>query len=600
VVVSEIDWENLSLEELQELYQIQKEYVERLEEEGPADDDELHEWIKQNLDIDIPRVAVCEDHTSPFQFIADLYFERQTAALLMASRGSGKTFMVAILHWINSRFKPGIESVTFGAIEFQSFAAYNHLKNWVYDKDGNKRPEIVESQMRETLWKNGSKVRVLGSTASAVNGPHPQVAHADEIELMQEDTFRESRNMTMGIKLRDGRFVKPQDVMTSTRKGPNGRMQLLIDEIETARAKGARVPRKLYAYCIFETAAQNTQCRVARPDLPEEEKCDCHKIPKGEWDDGSERTLEGVCGGKFYKSRGWQPFDNVIKHFTENDRTTFEVQQLCAKPEMKFHYIPNWRDDKYCIRDFPVHPENGPIFMVVDWGGTDPHAVAWYQWLKNPVECYQWFQPEDTPTIKTTIKPHTLVCFDEIYVAEIGNEKLGDLVIRREEKWKRQVPGFRIKERFCDPANKGARLDWKAMGLPTIMKATRDFDEQVKNIRDIFDDDLFRVDGKRCKNWVREVKGWRADERTGQEIHDSQHLMAGFRYLTINLKKDRAKYIGSGQSAPMAKKIHRKASPGMTTVMKRPEVSPYALPIYRKHGDGDWRERIQSSPERDY
>jgi hypothetical protein len=184
-------------EELEQLLEAQQQLEEQLSEFGPQNDEELHEWLKFELGIDIPKVKVCEAHDAPFTFLADLYFERVEAALGVANRGGAKTFLVAVLHWLNSRFKPGCESCTFGAIEAQSFRAYAHLRNWIYDEDGNLKPTIVSSLMRDTTFKNGSKIEVLGSTPDAVNGPHPQKAHADEIELMRDDTFRESRNMTV-------------------------------------------------------------------------------------------------------------------------------------------------------------------------------------------------------------------------------------------------------------------------------------------------------------------------------------------------------------------------------------------------------------------
>src|SRR5262245_32731768 len=58
---------------------------------GPADDDELHQWIAEVIGIDIPRAAVCVDHEAPFQFISDLYFERANSVILMANRGGSKT-----------------------------------------------------------------------------------------------------------------------------------------------------------------------------------------------------------------------------------------------------------------------------------------------------------------------------------------------------------------------------------------------------------------------------------------------------------------------------------------------------------------------------
>ena len=547
-------------DELKEMLSAQQELEQRLNEKGPQNDDELHEWMKYELGIDVPRVAVCEGHSAPFDFLADLYFERSDASLAVANRGGAKTFMVAVLHWLNARFKPGIESCTFGAIEAQSFRAYAHLKNWVFDEKGNRRPEIISSLMRETVFTNGSKIEVLGSTPEAVNGPHPQIAHADEIELMRDDTWNESRNMTISKKIKDGRLMNPQDIATSTRKGPSGRVQLLIDEIEKAIAEGFKPPRQLYIWCIKETASQQKNCQIACPELSEEDRCGCDKIRKGEWEDGSPRLLRDVCNGDFHKSRGWQPYSDIVKQFTENDRTTFEVQQLCSKPEMRHHYVPTWRDDRHLIRNFEPDPANGPIFLSVDWGGTNPHAVNWYQLLAYELEVEAWNQPADK-IITRRLKEGTLVCFGEIYISEIGNEQLGKLVQEREKRWAEKFSGgFRVYERFADPQGKAARMDWKAMGLPTRWHTTREFDEHIKSIRSMFDDDLFVADGEACPMFVREIKAWRADPKSGNQIDKFNHAMSNFRYAVANIKKIKQRALSTSGNLPTSRSIPRQAT----------------------------------------
>ena len=574
----------LSDEELEEMLAAQQELEKRLNETGPQNDEELHEWIKYELGIDVPRVAVCENHQAPFTFLADLYFDRIDAALAVANRGGAKTFLVAVLHWLNARFKPGIESCTFGAIEAQSFRAYAHLKNWVFDEKGNKKPEIISSLMRETVFSNGSKIEVLGSTPEAVNGPHPQIAHADEIELMRDDTWNESRNMTISKTIKDGTLVNPQDIATSTRKGPSGRVQLLIDEIEKAVSEGYKPPRKLYIWCIKETASQQKNCQVANPDLPEKLRCPCDTIRKGEWEDGSPRLLRDVCNGDFHKSRGWQPFSDIVKQFTENDRNTFEVQQLCSKPEMQHHYVPTWRDDRHLIRNFEPDPANGPIFLSVDWGGTNPHAVNWYQLLAFELEVEAWNQPGDK-LITRRLKEGTLVCFGEIYISEIGNEQLGKLVQERESRWAGKYKNFRVYERFADPQGKAARMDWKAIGLPTRWHTTREFDEHVKSIRSMFDDDLFVADGEACPMFVREIKAWRADPRTGNQIDKFNHCMSNFRYAVANIKKIRQRALSTAGNLPASRSIPRRAT------ISRTGSTPVGFKGQNNEYD-NWRKRL--------
>lgn len=469
------------------------------------------------------------------------------------------TFLVAVLHWVNSKFKPGIESCTFGAIDAQSFRAYGHLKNWINDEEGNLKPEIVSSLMRETMFRNGSKIEVLGSTPAAVNGPHPNVVHGDEVEQMRDDTWKESRNMSRAGMTRDGRKIFPQDILTSTRKGPSGRMQELIDEIEEAEREGFEPPRKLYAFCIKEAAAENPACRRAPKDEREARLkelgmdpcslCDCHKVRKGMWtaDDEKEnperkantpRTLDQICDGGFFRSRGHEPIEEVKKHFRENDKTTFEVQQLCSKAEMKYHYVPNWKDAHHCVRNFVPDPDNGPIWTSTDWGGTNPHSVHWYQLLKNDTYANSWVMTPNREHPQIVIKQGSIVCFDEIYIAEISNEKLGAMVKKREAWWSKQIgKPLRVRGRFADPQGKSARIAWRDMGLKCEWHVTREFEEHIKTIHSYFDDDLFRVAGDRCEMFVKEVKAWRRDEKTGDQLDEFNHAMSDFRYAMENIKR---------------------------------------------------------------
>jgi hypothetical protein len=595
----------LSDEELRELFEAQQELEHRLATSGPQTDDELHAWLIDELGIDVPRVSVCEDHQAPFDFLADLFFERTEAALLMANRGGSKTFLVAVLHWLNSRFKPGCESATFGATEAQSLRAYAHLKSWIYDENGNPRPEVSGSLMRETMFKNGSKIEVLAGTPEAVNGPHPQKAHADEIELMREDTWRESRNMTVSKRIKVGiddatgepifMTLKPQDIATSTRKGPNGRMQKLIDEIEEAISQGFKPPRKLYAWCIKETAAQVTNCRSApeNADLPDDQLCECNTIKSGEYDDGTPRLLVHICDGDFYRSRGWQPYGDVVKQFTENDPDTFSVQQLCSKPEMKHHYLPNYNEQTHGIKGdmvvmdhtgkalagYDADPDNGPIYLSVDWGGTNPHAVNWYQRLDFEIDVL------DRQRNPKRLPEGSIIVFDEIYVSEIGNTALGELVIAREAQYKRywaeRGKDWKTEERFADPQGKAAKLDWRTLGLRTKWHTTREFEEHVKAVKEI----QFFVDLTRCKMFNAEAKAWRRDEKTGNQLDEFNHCMSNFRYAVANIKRLKRRR-GTGNASPQSKPLRRQAP--------RPRPGPVRYVGGRPTSMDNWRRGLGS------
>lgn len=582
--------ETLSDEQLEEMFKAQEELERRLAEFGPQDDDELHAWIKAELGIDIPRDSICDGHDPPFDFIADLYFERVDAVLAMANRGGGKTLLVAILHWVNSLFKAGCESCTFGATEAQSLRCYAYIKGWIYDDDGNKREEVVSSLMRETLFHNRAKLEVLPGTKQAVNGPHPQKAHADEIELMDDGTWTESRNMTMSKRLPDGKLIRPQDICTSTRKGPNGRMQKLIDEIKDAISAGFKPPRKLYQWCIKETACQVPNCQVANPELSEGDKCTCHLIRKGDWDDGSPRLLRDICKGDFFKSRGWQPFTDVIKQFTENDAETFEVQQLCLKPEMKWHYLPKFREELHCFKNYKADPRNGPIYTSVDWGGTNPHAVNWYQYLNYEIEV-DASAVSNFKRQRIRIPAGSIICFDEIYKAEIGNARLGQLVKLKEMEYKRHWLAlgvvWLVTERFADPQGKAARLDWKGIGLQTKWHITREFEEHIKVITDLFDSNSFFVSGEKCLMWVREAKEWRRNPNTGQQLDTFNHCMSNFRYAVANIMKLHKRTVASSADVPVGVPTEREAQ--VTISIRREGQGPLGFRSQQEDEFAQWR-----------
>lgn len=249
----------MSKKELLELARTQAELQKRLANEGPTTDDELHAWIKRELNIDIPRVAVCEGHTSPFQFLADLYFRRMTSAVAMANRGGSKTMLVALLHYLSCTFRPGIEACSVGAIEAQARRAYLHMQRFL---DIKGRENLSSNTMVDTRWKNGSRVEVLPGTISAVNGPHPQIVHVDEVELMDPDVFQESRQMSST----NGKYPA-QDIITSTRKRGHGPMQKLIDSIKDAESKGLEPPYQLRVWCVpWDTLVDCPRDRAIYPE----------------------------------------------------------------------------------------------------------------------------------------------------------------------------------------------------------------------------------------------------------------------------------------------------------------------------------------------
>lgn len=521
--------------------------------DGPRNDDELWEWIRVNIGIEIPRVAVCEDHQAPFDFLADLYFERKTSAVLIANRSGSKTYSVAILHLVNSLYKAGIESATIGAIEMQAKRAYMHLNN-LLDKYG--RDAVSHSTITETRLKNGARIEVLAGTLNAVNGPHPQVVHFDEVELADPQVFDESRNMSSSKKLPNRTYIS-QDIITSTRKRANGPMQKLVNEIKDAEKQGLEPPYSLFTWCIFECAEEASNCQVAYPDLPDCDKCRCDKIAKGTWDDETPRTLKDVCGGKFAKSRGWQPFEDVVNTFTKTSRHVWEAQQQCIRPSTSDLVLSGFKLEHHGIKGYRPDPLNGPIYEGIDFGGKNPHCVEFFQVLEHEVEI------KSAGGNSIRMPQGAKVMFDEIYIAGVGNARLAELIAEREARWRNAFPGFVVRGRFADPQGRAARLDLARAAIPikTEWLTNRDVKEHIKIMNELIEDSMFYVDTTRCVMWCEEVESWHYPRKNASfeddpemPVKDFDHAMDSSRYCIANISAlDSTNNSLGSYSAPISK-----------------------------------------------
>lgn len=570
----------------------------------PQTPDELWSYVVRRYGVRIARVSVCPDHDTPFDYICAGFFGWYPNVFGIGPRGGGKSYDQALLHDLNAHWKPGCESATFGAVEGQAKRVYAAFKTFA-DPD-----EITgKSLMSETNYKPvgdmpyGSKVEVLGGTVAAVNSPHPQYPHSDEVEIMRADTWRESRNLAADKVTPDGRRIRGQNMATSTMKWKGGRVWQILEAFKRAREKAIErygkkrdlvddmicktAPFYVLIWCLFEVAEQVPNCRETPENehLPEwspglersECKCDCHEIINGTLeaqDDEGEplpRTLASICEGRFYRSRGHRSRGEVIQLFMQNDERTFKAQQLCRDTETEGLYIPSFSRNRHGLARFGLDIANGPIFSGTDWGFTDEAAVLWVQYLDRAVEALRYDG-------KTIVLPRgARVAIAELTIARKTATELGQLAIMREIKMANVMSIARVpvRRRWADIQGAGDKRDWAKMGLHTARYSTRNFDEHVKEMRGLFDANRYyvvidedRFTGMGCPMFTEQIEGWR--EEDGKESRElPQHVVSAGRYVTYGLhdvyqdsgaqspEQTEAVRMASGQStAPQAKRYH--------------------------------------------
>lgn len=562
-----IDTANMNDEAMRAIIARARELKRRQTDEGPQSKDELWQWVKDNLGYEITRESVCEGHCAPLDFLWDVYSEDIGSVLLIANRGGGKTFFTAMLHYLNSKFKPGCDSLTFAASVEQANRCYEHLIPWLFehkkDSDGDEKlilkSEVDKSRRGgtagggKTRFKNSSKVEAVASSKNAVNGPHPHKAHADEVDLIDPEVWEESRNLAIAGKTSDGRLIRAQDILTSTRKYKNGRVQKLVNDVKEALKRGLKPPHVLKFWCFVETAENQPNCRehpsnVKRKAENDPTLCDCHEVAgKGTDKEGNLRTFDKTCAGRLWYSHGWRPLEEVQNTFQQNVESMWNAQQECKEPETEGNYI-KWVESMDEVYNFIPYPEQGPIYMGVDWGGTNAHAVLWIQRLDYAVSV------RNSAGEEILMPQDAYVVFDEIYLSEIATHELAGKVIEREVYWRNRLSGWGVKKRFADPQGKADRLAFRDNGLSTEWPVgTRDFGYMLTKVQQAHIDNMLFADPERCPMFVLEIGDWKENPRSnGKELDEFNHAMSAMRYAIANIDRLERREEKKRQSAKVS------------------------------------------------
>ena len=356
------------------------------------------------------------------------------------------TTISGFLHGAKCRWRPRYSSCICGATEKQSargYAEFQRFTQFIAD-------EIIDSLQKKTEWVNGSETEVITGTVKGVNGPHPHFAQFDELELSTKEVFEEWLNMSQGTEEYTG-----QNFLSSTRKFAYGLIQEIVKEADDAKSKGEAPAWDVMIFCVFETMQNQPNCGVE--DENGDLLCGCDKVVKGTWParEGElekPRTFASVCDGRGQKAQGFVPLRDIHRRFKSMGRRVWEAQQECLRPSSEGLVHAWWDPELYGLPKWLPRKEYGPVYRSWDWGGTNPHAVIWYQVLKVPVilevEDEIWKLPEGA-----------MIAFDEIYHPGGGFYGLGLEVMERTKLWHEYGYDFDVVMDFCDPAGASAKED---------------------------------------------------------------------------------------------------------------------------------------------
>ncbi len=386
----------------------------------PTTKQDLRNYVKVFLGIDVPFEVHCPDHSSPmdylwYSFNTDFLTAGQTRpnadAVVWANRGGGKTELAAIATLLDCIFKPNCQIRILGGSLEQSNRMYEYLSDFVYRgfEDSLSGPVLKE----RCAFSNGSSVEVLPQSSKSVRGRHIHKLRCDEVELFDEQVFTAAKFITQST---DNITAAMETISTMHR--PYGLMQKLI-----AQANENSTP--IFKWCLWEVI----------------EKCrgrNCSRCPL--WSD---------CGAKAKKANGYLKIDDCITQMRRSSRASFEAEMLCKRPLLENVVFADF-DPEVHIADIDYDP-NLPLYRAIDFGFVNPFVCLWLQ----------------------TDQKGNIYVIDEYVRSKVAVAAHGE-----ELKQRYPISEESIAATFCDPAGAGrndvtgtsAVKELRAMGIRTIYR----------------------------------------------------------------------------------------------------------------------------------
>jgi len=323
---------------------------------------DLKRWIRKYTGIKISDKAVCEDHQSPWECFRAIHLDRPSIALVLGSRGSGKSFLSALDTHLTSRWDPGHGTRILGGSKAQSAQIYGALRLIVGScrgKADDDAASIAKLRKDGALYRNGSEVEILAASQTSVRGPHVPSLKLDEVDEMDTEIRESAMGMCLGRKGKGGRKRGKHSasvIMTSTCHRSHGPMAELIE-----RANAGEYP--LYTMCAFEVLERCPKWRSGprSADGAIYEKCPecpifryCCDVPDG-------------VEPKAKRSDGHYPIDSLIQKLKTTSVRTFEADYLCKMSSSEAAWFPDFQPETH-VTDRAEFVRGNDVHLAIDTG----------------------------------------------------------------------------------------------------------------------------------------------------------------------------------------------------------------------------------------
>jgi len=465
----------------------------RLQRSRPRTRQDLKNYVKVFLGIDIPDKKICPEHNSPMDYLwhsfsADFAANKMVNAdaIVWANRAGGKTELAAVATLLDCVFKPNCQVRILGGSGEQAGRMYEYLTGFL----NNGFEEFPAGPVRKgkCRFANNSAVEVLTQSPMSVRGQHIQKLRCDEVELFDEDVFAAAKFTTQST----AGLVAAME-MISTMYRPYGLMQKIV-------SSASQLGTPIFKWCIWEVI----------------EKCtdrSCSQCP-----------LCSDCSGKAKQAGGYLKINDCITQRRRASRTGWEAEMLCKKPNLENTVFDDF-DPAIHVQSVDYDP-NLAVYRALDFG------------FVNPFVCL-WIQVDDDGVVRVT---------DE-YVRSRATIDV------HAEQIKSRTPGAeeRVAATFCDPAGAGvndvtgtsAVRELRTLGIAARYRRSGILEgiELIRRAIKAGDGKSRLVISPRCQRLIEAMRCYHYPERAGggtelplkDGLYD--HPIDALRYFFVNYKR---------------------------------------------------------------
>ncbi len=469
------------------------EVYSRLRRMRPESKQDLKNYVKVFLDIDIPDKRICTGHNSPMDYLwhsfsADFAANKPTNAdaIVWANRGGGKTELAAIATLADCIFKPNCQVRILGGSGEQAGRMYEYLTGFLR----NGFEEFLAGPIRKSKCRfaNNSTVEVLTQSQASVRGQHIQKLRCDEVELFDKDVFAAAKFTTQST----ANLIAAME-MISTMYRPYGLMQKIVSSAE-------QLGTPVFKWCLWEVIEK---CR--------DRSCSQCRL----WDD---------CRGTAKQTEGYLKIDDCVTTLQRTSRAGWEAEMLCKRPSLE-NVVFDEFDPATHVQPLDYDP-NLPLYRTLDFGFVNPFVCLWIQVDDNDV----------VRVIDEYVRSRATI---DVHAAEI--------------KSRMPVDEGRVAATFCDPAGKSVNdvtgtsvvRELRTLGVVTRFRRSGILEgiELIRRAIRAGDGKSRLIISPRCQRLIEAMQRYHYPENTTSStaelplkdgLHD--HPIDALRYFFVNYK----------------------------------------------------------------